>query len=344
MIFSEWKISARLWTLALLMFFLQGCGASPALSQPMPDAIVTATLTPSSTPPPPADVPLPTITFTPPPRIDRVMIVSFDGLRPDAIAEAEMDNVLALMESGAYTLSAQTIMPSSTLPSHASMLVGTCPAKHIVRWNEYVPQNGYAIGTDIFDLVHSAGLQTAMVVGKEKLRQVTDPSSTDFFAYVDGTDKIEDYFSIDELAIEQVQRGFNLMFVHFPDGDLQGHENGWMSRQQIVTYHRDDQSLGRILQALRDNAMYDSTIIIVTSDHGGHDSTHGENIPEDMTIPWIISGPRVVHTQITTQVRTMDTAATAAFVLGLNQPSEWDGAPVFEAFGLPVTAQSRVCR
>ena len=86
MIFSEWKISARLWTLALLMVFLQGCGASPALSQPLPDAIVTATLTPSSTPPPPADVPLPTITITPPPRIDRVMIVSIDGLRPDAIA------------------------------------------------------------------------------------------------------------------------------------------------------------------------------------------------------------------------------------------------------------------
>jgi hypothetical protein len=111
-----------------------------------------------------------------------VLIVSFDGLRPDAIAAANMVNVMSLMQSGAYTLNARTIMPSTTLPSHASMLVGTCPARHIVRWNEYVPQNGFAIGKDVFDLAHGAGLRTAMVVGKEKLRQVTEPGSTDFFS------------------------------------------------------------------------------------------------------------------------------------------------------------------
>ena len=32
----------------------------------------------------------------------------------------------------------------------------------------------------------------------------------------------------------------------------------------------------------------------------------------------------------------MDTAATAAFALGLPVPPEWDGVPVYEAFGLSV--------
>jgi len=40
----------------------------------------------------------------------------------------------------------------------------------------------------------------------------------------------------------------------------------------------------------------------------------------------------------------MDTAATTAFVLGLPLPPEWDGVPVFEAFGLPITAQSKACQ
>jgi predicted AlkP superfamily pyrophosphatase or phosphodiesterase len=279
---------------------------------------------------------VPTNTATPAPPISRVLIVSFDGLRPDAIAEAKMTNVLSLMQSGSYTLNAQTIMPSSTLPSHASMLTGMCPAKHIVRWNEYVPQNGYARGTDIFDLVHGAGLQTAMVVGKEKLRQVTEPSSTDFFAFVDETDKIDDFTSVQRLAVEQVKVGFNLMFVHFPNGDLVGHEEGWMSRAQLKAYAQDDRSLGLILKALKDRGMYEDTIIIITADHGGHDTSHGTDAPEDMTIPWIISGPRVANVQLTTAVHTMDTAATAAFVFGLPLPPEWDGVPVFEAFGLPV--------
>ncbi len=318
-----------------MLIFLQSCGSFASSPPPAIAPPPTATLTPSITLLPVSGTVPPTITFTPTPPISRVLIVTFDGLRPDAIAAANMTNVLALMQSGAYTLNAQTIMPSSTLPSHASMLTGMCPAKHIVRWNEYVPENGFARGTDIFDLVHGAELQTAMVVGKEKLRQVTEPVSTDFFAFIDETDKIDDFTTIERLAIDQIKIGFNLMLVHFPNGDLAGHEEGWMSRQQLKAYAKDDRSFGLILQALKDRGMYDDTIIIVTADHGGHDSSHGTNAPEDMTIPWVISGPRVYPGQLTAQVHTMDTAATAAFVLGLPLPPEWDGAPVFEAFGLP---------
>jgi len=265
-----------------------------------------------------------------------VLIVSFDGLRPDAIAEAKMNNVLSLIQTGAYTFGAQTIMPSSTLPSHASMLVGTCPAKHIVRWNEYVPQNGYAMGTDLFDLAHAAGLRTVMVVGKEKLRQITEPTSTDYFAFVDKTDKIKDPLSIEQIAMQQILQGFGLMFVHFPGGDLAGHEFGWMSTQQLRAYAADDESFGFILETLKNHGLFQSTLIIVTADHGGHDTTHGTTMLEDMTIPWIISGSGIQPMQLTTRVHTTDTAATAAFALGLPIPPEWDGIPVYEAFGLPV--------
>lgn len=82
--------------------------------------------------------------------------------------------------------------------------------------------------------------------------------------------------------------------------------------------------------------MYESTLIIVTSGHGWHEITHGTDLPEDMTIPWIISGPRIVPGELSTQVYTLDTAATTAFVLGLPFPPDWDGAPVYEAFGMPV--------
>jgi len=223
------------------------------------------------------------------------------------------------------------------------MLVGTCPEKHIVRWNEYVPENGYALGTDIFDLAHAAGLQTVMVVGKEKLRQVTEPPSLDYFAFVDKTDKVEDNYSLEQLAVQQMKRGFNMMLLHFPDGDIRGHEHGWMSQTQLIAYQYDDKELGRILDVLKQNGTYDTTMIIITSDHGGHGTTHGYDIPDDMMIPWIISGPRVKPGLLTTQVNTMDTAATAAFVLGLPLPEEWDGAPVLEAFGLPITAHSKPC-
>lgn len=321
---------------------LQSCGSFASLSAPTIAPAPTASPVPNTPVPSPTPTVLPTITSTPAPNVSRVLIVSFDGLRPDAIKKAKMENVLSLMQTGAYSLTAQTIMPSITLPSHSSMLVGTCPAKHIVRWNEYVPENGYALGTDIFDLAHAAGMRTIMVVGKEKLRQVTEPQSTDYFAFVDDTDKIEDPLSIAQLANRQISQGFSLMFVHFPNGDLAGHDYGWMTRKQLEAYADDDVSFGYILETLKNKGMYESTLIIITSDHGGHETTHGTNLPEDMTIPWIASGPGILPMQLTAQIHTMDTAATAAFALGLPIPAEWDGVPVYEAFGLPAV-ESRGC-
>jgi hypothetical protein len=333
-----------LWILTLLALSLTSCGsfASPPPPTPVPPPI--ATLSPSPVPLPVTEMPLPTQIPESTQPIERVLIVTFKGLRPDAIVDAGMNTVLDLMQSGAYSLNAQTTIPSLTLPAHASMLTGTCPAKHVVRWDQYVPKNGTALGTDIFDLAHAAGLRTVLLSGKEKLRHVTDPASTDFFAFVDKTDKILDNTSVLRLALSQIDEGFGLMVVHFDDGGLEGETSGWMSRTQLEVYGREDRGLASMLQTLKDKGLYESTLIIVTSDHGGHENISGTTLPEDMTIPWVISGPRITPGELQTQVHIMDTAATVAFALGLSISQEWDGVPIYEAFGiLPNPAQPGGC-
>jgi len=124
------------------------------------------------------------------------------------------------------------------------------------------------------------------------------------------------------------------MFVHFPTPDWMGHEYGWLSPEQLSVLFRADEALQTILNALQEAGMREDTLIIITADHGGHDTTHGYSFPEDMTIPWILSGPGVVPIRLTTSVQTMDTAATAAWALDLPIPPEWDGRPVSEAFGM----------
>jgi predicted AlkP superfamily pyrophosphatase or phosphodiesterase len=320
----------------LTFLLLISCGQNASPSTPTFDSAPVTTATASLVPAPVTpEIAITTSVPTSAPNIKRVLIISFDGLRPDAIQSAEMTNLIRLIQNGAYTLTAQTIPLSFTLPSHSSMLVGTCPAKHIVRWNEYVPENGYALGTDIFDLAHAAGLRTVFVVGKEKLRHVTEPTSLDFFGLVDTNDKKEDKISLETMAIEQIRLGFDLMFMHFPDGDIAGHQHGWMSSEQLTAYRKDDESLGLLIDVMKSRSLYDDTLIIITADHGGHDTTHGTNSPDDVTIPWVISGPGIIQKQLETPVYTMDTAATVAFALSLPLQPEWDGKPVYEAFGLP---------
>jgi len=305
-----------------------------------PTSTLTPTLTPTATATrTPTETPTPSPTPTPTPRARRVVILSIDGLRPDAIGLAPMQNLLELMQNGAYSLGAQTTYPSVTLGSHASMLTGTCPSKHGVRWNDYMPENGYAEGTDLFDVAHAAGFRTDMFVTKKKLGQLTEPASLDNFVYVNDRDLVLMARLLDEFPAD-----FGVLFMHFGISDGMGHSYGWLSPQQFSTLFRADQALGQFLDELDARGLRGETLIIVTADHGGHASTHGSRSPEDMTIPWIASGAGIQPGHLTTLIHTMDTAATAAFALGLPLPAEWDGVPVYEAFGLPVEKQSEACK
>lgn len=333
-----------LFQIALALVFLLACELPNSVMPlvPIPSPMLTNTETPTQTATATetaAPTSTPSLTPTPSPFARRVLILSIDGLRPDAISAAPMPNLLALMQNSVYTLNAQTVYPSVTLVSHSSMLVGVCPSKHGVDWNDYIPDKGYAQGTDLFDIAHAAGLQTAMFVGKEKLRQITEPQSMDVFVYVNDRDLV-----LTDRLIAEFPQDFGLLFVHFPLVDGMGHSYGWMSPQQLSVAFRADEALGKILAELDARGLRDETLIIITADHGGHVTTHGSSLPEDMTIPWIASGAGIQPKQLTTQVHTMDTAATAAFALGLPIPLEWDGVPVYEAFGLPVEKKSTACQ
>ena len=323
----------RALTFSLTLLFLTSCLPPVSTPEPTPTAVHVYTVTPTPFQPPTVTV-TPVValetTVTAIARPSRVLILSIDGFRPDAIELTPMRNLQALMGGGAYSLVAQTIYPSSTLPSHSSMLTGLCPDEHGVDWNDYYPELGFANGTDIFDLAQAAGLRTVMVTGKEKLRQITEPESTDVFEFINDRDTV-----IAARVAELIPQGFDLMFVHFPTPDWMGHEYGWLSPEQFSVLFRADEALQIILNTLQETGLRDDTLIIVTADHGGHDTTHGTSQLEDMTIPWIIVGPGVRHMVLSANINATDTAATVAWALGLPIPSEWDGRPVLEAFGLP---------
>jgi arylsulfatase A-like enzyme len=259
----------------------------------------------------------------------KVVIISIDGLRPDAIGpsmptQVPAPNITGLARRGAFTWKAQTISPSMTLPAHASMLSGVTPSVHGLMWDDYQPDKGCITIPTVFSIAEAAGLRTVMVVGKEKFRHLDVAGTVDVFDLATRGDA-----DVANEAVVQVQAGFDLMFVHLPDTDLCGHVNGWLSATCALKVAAADVAVGRILAALPPE-----TTVILTADHGGHQATHGSTMPEDMTIPWMIAGPRITRAgrELTRPVRTVDTAATALFVLGLALPPSATGTVVLEAF------------
>lgn len=265
--------------------------------------------------------PTPTVVETP--IRNAVAIISIDGLRPDAIQVAPATNLLALASDGAYSWKAQTILPSNTLPSHVSMLTGFLPAAHGVTWDDYLPARGRIQVPTLFNAARTAGRRTAILAGKDKFTTLFDAGGCDTWQLSGSGDS-----DLAALASVQEARGIDLLFVHLPDVDLTGHSTRWMSDSYLAAVRRADAAVGRILASLPEYAT-----VIVTADHGGLPGGHGSADPVDTTIPWIIRGPDVVHgRELTSPIRTVDTAATAAYILGITLAPGAVGQPVYDAF------------
>lgn len=270
----------------------------------------------------PSAFPTPIPTPTPTPLPPRVAIVSIDGLRPDALTQANAPNLLALAGRGAYTFAAQTVFPSTTLPGHTSMLTGVEPSAHGITFDEY--RESFQLTTPtLLSLVHAAGKRTVMVVGKNKLRQIALPGTLDHFVLTTrGDDDV-----VNE-AITASGAGFDLLFVHLPQVDQTGHVSGWLSAAYFAQLQRTDAAVARLVAALPAE-----TTVILTSDHGGRAREHGTRELVDMTVPWIVAGPKVLHDgPLTRPVRTLDTTPTVLGLLGLTAPTGLAGKPVSEAF------------
>ena len=263
---------------------------------------------------------------------EHVVVISIDGLRPDAIAKYDARTMERLMREGSYTLDAKTILPSTTLPSHTSMLTGVEPGTHGITWdhNETDTHGTVSVPT-IFAEAHQQGLKTAAFFSKGKFEHLEVPNSLDHADAPTGDEKWPAEKTVANVREYLSTEKPNLMFVHFGEPDYAGHKFSWMSWFYGRAVRRADQAVGEVLAAADLAFGKGQYTLILTADHGGHGWSHGSSDARDVTIPWIAWGegvrPGVV---LEKEVRTMDTAATALWLL--NVPAQGIGLPVQTAF------------
>jgi len=259
-----------------------------------------------------------------------VVIISVDGLRADALAQSTTPVLDGLIAQGAYSDSAQTVVPSVTLVGHASMLGGMTPEHHGIYWNINAPELGKIKGPTLFSVAHEAGLTSAMIAGKPRLEHIVLPNSVDNFDYAGYLDQMTVAHALEVIETDMP----DILFVHMPDVDEQGHKTGWMSAEQFAVISQADARIGEMVAALDIVGYWPHTLLIVTSDHGGEGYRHGGSKPGEITIPWLVVGPDVQPgLRLQSKVMVYDTAATALYALNLLVPSEWDGRPITEVFG-----------
>jgi predicted AlkP superfamily pyrophosphatase or phosphodiesterase len=274
------------------------------------------------------------------PAVEHVMIISIDGLRPDRALLANMPTLRMMVQEGSYTFWARTTAVSITLPSHTSMLTAVTPKKHGVEWNRDLPfsEPVYPRVATIFEMATKAGYTSALIAGKSKFSALAKPGTVTWTSIPQEENSKDTNAEVTVQAVKIIEENKPaVIVVHYPEVDSTGHANGWGSKEQFAKIEETDGELAKLFASLERAGIRQSTVVILSADHGGAGRSHGADDARSRHIPWIATGPGVIKNSDLTQnasleVNTEDTCATACWLLGLPQLPYFDGKPVLAAF------------
>ena len=250
----------------------------------------------------------------------KLILFSIDGLRPDGAKTCGSRSLEKLMEMSTYTFCAKTVMPSITLPCHMSLFYGVEPTRHGILSNTFVPQVHTIKG--IFEKTAALGKTNAIFYGWEPLRDVAPAGTCRYATYINAyTDESVDTLLTDK-AIELIaEKKPDFVFLYQVDTDEKGgHDKGWMSEEYLRRLSIAIDNTKRVIDAFGDEYS-----IVIMSDHGGHDRSHGSAMPEDMTIPLFFRGPDFAKGQEAEGLSLLDIAPTIAALMDIEPEPEWEG-------------------
>lgn len=124
---------------------------------------------------------------------------------------------------------------------------------------------------------------------------------------------------------------FNFLFVYLGNLDEVGHESGFCDAEYSAEMTKIDKYVSEIISKLKDKGLFESTHIILTTDHGAssHTKDHGTPDDQNILIPWIVYGPGIKRGyEIEARVNNLDTSPTILALLGLQPHSSWVGRAV----------------
>ena len=252
---------------------------------------------------------------------EKVLLILVDGMRPDSLEKSGHPFIEEMKAAGSYTLNAQTVMPSVTLPCHMSLFHSVPPERHGILENVYTAQVRPIAGLCEQLSLHQK--TCAMFHNWAELRDLARPGSLAYSYFVSGSAHTYEASNqmLTDHAIEYINDNTpDFTFLYLGLVDEIGHRHGWMSEEYIQSVYDSWACIEQAAKAIPGNYT-----IIVLSDHGGHDRMHGTNKPEDMTIPLLAQGKAFASGELIADANIIDVAPTIAKLLGVKANHDWEG-------------------
>ena len=276
-----------------------------------------------------------------------MVLVTIDTLRADRVGAyggnaAATPNLDRIARHGVIFVDATAHAPL-TAPSHASILTGQYPTRHLLRDN-----GGFALAAGsrtLAEMLRANGYHTAAFVASYVLNRGTG-LARGFDAYSDRFDMATPHLSLDEpaatrprsrarrsrLACEARRVPF-FLWVHFydphapydPPPAFGARFPGQPYEGEIAT---SDWALGEVLRAVDKRST--NALVVVTADHGESLGEHGEQehgiflYDATLRVPLVMAGPMIRSGQrVPRQVRHVDILPTVLDVAHIIAPTSW---------------------
>lgn len=272
-----------------------------------------------------------------------LLLITIDTLRSDRLscyspAHLETPNIDSLAQRGVLFTRAFA-HTSTTLPSHANILLGATPLYHGVHGN-----SNFIVRDDFLTLAEHLkkfGYQTGAFVGslildaRFGLSQGFDTYDDDFdIKAVEWEEKRERKAQVVvDKAMEWIKNRTSVWFLwihcfdpHDPYDPPEPFKTQFKQRLYDGEVAYVDFVLGKLFSYLDEAAIMEKTLIVFTSDHGESLGEHGERTHGFLAynaaiwVPLIIRVPGIKHRKVQQDVAHIDIFPTTCDVLKIKKP------------------------
>ena len=271
--------------------------------------------------------------------IEHIIVIGIDGMSPNGIQNANTPTLDSMIQNGAATMHARSVLPSSSSPNWASMIMGADTEQHGVTsngWEKFDHQLPPVVVTEngtfptIFTLFkdQQPEAQVGAIYDWDGFGRLFEKSDVDFDIDGDHEDKTT------QEAVNYIKEHTpKFTFVHLDHVDHAGHAKGHGTPDYFQSVEKADSLIAEIIDATKQAGIFEKTMFIVSADHGGLGFGHGGESLAEMEIPFILYGAGIKKGYyIEETVYQYDNAPTVAYAMGLQTPQAWIGRPVKGAF------------
>lgn len=283
------------------------------------------------------------------PKAKHVIFIGIDGWATQVYKDHidVMPTIRYMMENGSWTLHKRSVMPSASAINWASIFMGVPTEMHCYNaWNSKKPViEAYGLGASempvtLYTLYHEQRPDkvSGCIYNWDGIGYVVDTAAITFHLYDPGYHTSDSGYTLagytEERAVRFLKEAKPDFFTFYiGDVDEVGHRFGWESKEYLQCLADTDAAIATIVKTVKELGMYDDTIFIISSDHGGKGKGHGGFTLEEMETPFVMFGKNIsADGEFDEFMMQYDVTATIARALGLKVPKQWRGQvmPVFK--------------